>query len=76
MLGKTGQEEKGMAEDEMVECYYRLNGREFEETLRDSEGQRSLACFSPWGCKESDMTEQLNNTHGTGEHETPNTLSL
>ena len=50
-----------MAEDEMVECYYRLNGREFEETLRDSEGQRSLACFSPWGCKESDTTERLNN---------------
>ena len=39
-----------MTEDEMVECYYRLNGHEFEETLGDSEGQRSLACCSPWGC--------------------------
>ena len=29
--------------------------------LRDSEGQGSLACCSPWGCKESDMTERLNN---------------
>ena len=30
--------------------------REFEQTLRDSEGQGSLACCSPWDCKESDMT--------------------
>jgi len=34
----------------------------FEETLGDSEGQGSLVYYSPWGCKESDMTEQLNNT--------------
>ena len=27
----------------------------------DNEGQGSLGCCSPWGCKESDMTEQLNN---------------
>ena len=36
--------------------YHRLKGHEFEQTLGDSEGQRSLACCSPWGCKESDMT--------------------
>ena len=29
------------------------------QTLRDSEGQGSLACCSPWGCKESDKTKQL-----------------
>ena len=40
---------------------YWLNGHEFEQTLRDSEGQGSLACCSPWGHRESDMTEQLNN---------------
>ena len=34
----------------------RLNVRESEHTPRDSEGQGSLACCSPWGCKESDMT--------------------
>ena len=34
----------------------------FEEALGDSEGQGSLVYYSPWGCKESDMTEQLNNT--------------
>ena len=51
-----GQEEKGETEDEMVEWYHRLNGREFEQTLGDSEGQGSLECCSPWGRKELDMT--------------------
>jgi len=37
-----------------------LNGYELEQTQGDSEGQRSLECYSPWGCKESDMTWQLN----------------
>ena len=37
--------------------HHRLNGHESEQTLGDSEGQGSLACCSPWGCKESDMTE-------------------
>ena len=39
-----------------------VNGHEFEQTLGDSEGQGSLACCSPWGRKESDMNEQLNNS--------------
>ena len=56
-----GQEEKGMTEDEMVECFYQLNGLEFEVTLGHREGQRSLARSSPWGCTESDTTERLNN---------------
>ena len=34
-----------------------LNGHEFEQTLGVGDGQGGLACFSPWGCKESDMTE-------------------
>ena len=50
-----------MTEDEMVGWHHRLKGHEFEETLGDSEGQGSLACWSPWGHKESDKTEQLNN---------------
>ena len=45
----------------MVGMYYGLNGHEFEQTLGDSEGQGSLACCSPWGHKESDTTERLNN---------------
>ena len=46
-----------MMEDEMVGWPHRLYGHEFEEALGDSEGQGSLACCSPRGHKESDMTE-------------------
>ena len=56
-----GQEEKGMIEDEMVGWHHWLNGHYFGQTPRDSEGQRSLVCCSPWGHKESDTTEWLNN---------------
>ena len=38
-----------------------LNGHEFEEALGDVDGQGSLACCSPWGHKELDTTERLNN---------------
>ena len=43
------QEEKGTTEDEMVVRHHQLNEHEFEQTLRDSEGQGSLVCCSPWG---------------------------
>ena len=52
----------------MVGWHHRLNGHEFEQTLGNSEGQGSLACFSPWGCKELDVTELLNNNK-TGSEE-------
>ena len=55
------QEKKGMTEDEMVGWRHWLNGHEFEQTLGNSEGQGSLVCWSPWGHKESDRTEWLNN---------------
>ena len=45
-----------MTEDEMVGWHHGLNGHEFEQALGDSGEQRSLACFSPWGHKELDMT--------------------
>ena len=51
-----GQEEKVVTEDEMVGWLHWLSGHEFEQTSGDSEGQGSLACCSPWGCKESDLT--------------------
>ena len=51
-----GQEEKGMTEDEMVECHHWLNGHEFEQTLRGGEGQGSLVSCSPWGHKDSGST--------------------
>ena len=50
-----------MTEDEMVGWHYQLNGHEFEQVLGDGEGQGSLACYSPWGCKQSNMTKRLNN---------------
>ena len=52
-----------MTEDEMVGWHHRLNGHEFEQTPENSEGQGSLVCCSPWGCKQSDMTEQLNDNN-------------
>ena len=53
-------EEKGITEDEMVGWYHQLDGHEFEQATGAGDGQGSLACCSPWGCKESDTTEQLN----------------
>ena len=45
----------------MVRQHHQLNGHEFEQIPGDSEGQGNLECCSPWGHKESDTTEQLNN---------------
>ena len=52
-----------MTEDEMVGWHHLFNGHEFEQTLGHSEGQGSLACYSPWGCQKSDMTQRLNNNN-------------
>ena len=49
-----------VTENEMVGLHHRLNGHEFERVLGVGDGLGSLACCSPWGHKESDMTEQLN----------------
>ena len=49
-----------VAEDEMAGWHRWINGHESEQTLEGSEGQRSLACCSPWGRKESDTTERMN----------------
>ena len=46
-----------MTEDKLVEWHHRLNGHEFEQALGVGHGQGSLACYSPRGYKESDMTE-------------------
>jgi len=54
------QEEKGTIEDEMVGWHHWLNGHEFEQAPEVGDGQGSLACCSPWGCKELDTTEWLN----------------
>ena len=49
-----------MTEDGMVGCHHQLNGHEFEQAPGVGDGQGSLACCSPWGGKEPDMTEWLN----------------
>ena len=48
-----------MKEDEMVGRYHQLDEHKFEQALGVGDGQRSLACCSPWGHKELDMSEQL-----------------
>ena len=50
-----------MTEDEKVAQYHQFNGHGFEQTVRNSEGQGNLECGNPWGHKELDMTEGLNN---------------
>ena len=55
------QEEKGTTEDEMVGWHHRLSGHEFEQAPKVGDGQGSLAWCSPWGHKESDTTDWLNN---------------
>ena len=61
----------------MVGWHHQLNGHEFEETPGDGTGQGSLVCCSPWNCKESDMTQRLNNKNlGTRYHTWPTLLLL
>ena len=54
------QEEKKTTENEIVGWHHRLDGHEFEQPLGIGDGQGSLVCCSPWGCRESETTEWLN----------------
>ena len=54
------RKEKGMTEDKMVGWHHQLDGRDFEWTPGDGDGQGGLACCNSWGRKQSDTTEQLN----------------
>ena len=66
MLGNTeGRRGRGATEKDMAGRHHWLNGQEFEQIPGDTEGQGSLVCCSPWGCKESDMSQQLNNNKTT-----------
>ena len=76
MLGKTGEEEKWATEEEMIRQHHQVNGHEFEQTPGDSEGQESLACCSPWGHKESDMTWWLNNNNDEWRWPYPSNIDL
>ena len=50
-----------MTEDEMVGWHHQLDGHDFEQPPGDGEGQGSLVCCGPWGRREQDMPERLNN---------------
>ena len=64
-----GQKEKKLSEDEMAGWHHWCNEHELGQTLLDGKGQGGLACCSPWGHKELDMTGQLNkNNLNTGQH--------
>ena len=52
------QEEKVTTEDQVAGWHRWLDGHEFDQTLGDAEGQRRLACCSPWGFKELDTTQR------------------
>ena len=56
-------EKKGTTEDEMFGQHHQLNGHEFKQTPGDDEGQGSFVDYSPWGRKESDPPEWLNNNN-------------
>ena len=56
------QKEKRVAEDELVRWHHWLNGYKSEQTSGDGEGRESRACYSPWGRKDLDTTQQLNNS--------------
>ena len=55
-IKKKKKESCRAIEGQMIKRHHRLNGHEFEQALGDGEGQGSLVCCSPWGCKESDKT--------------------
>ena len=58
MLGKIEVGRiRGMTENEMAGWHYRLDGHALEQAPGDGDGQGSAVCCSPWGRKESDMTE-------------------
>ena len=61
-------EEKGITEDEMVGWHHQLSGHKFEQASGDGEGQGSLACYSPSGCKDFYMTETEQQKGSNGIH--------
>ena len=61
MLGKIeGKSRRGQQRMRWLDAIMDSMDIEFEQAPGVGEGQGSLACCSPWGCKESDMTEQVN----------------
>ena len=74
MLGKIeGRRRRGRQRMRWLDS---LNGHEFEQTLRDGEGQGSLVCCSPRGRKELDTTERLNNINNNNNNNNNNKCAL
>ena len=63
--GKDWGQKKRASEDEMAGWHHRCNGHELRQSSGDGEGQGSLSCCSPWGCKELDTTGWLKNNNTT-----------
>ena len=63
MLGKIEGRGRRGQQDELVGWHHQFGGHGFGQALGGGNGQGGLACCSPWGCKESDTTERLNNSH-------------
>ena len=72
-VGKDWRQEMGMTEDEMVGWYHWLNGYEFEQAPGDDEGQGSLACCSPQGCR---VRTWLNFLNWIASHQAPLSLGF
>ena len=70
------QEEKGMTEDEMVGWHHQFDGCESQQALGVGDGQGSLVRYSPWGCKELDMTERLNWTEKMNSNTIPKSMVI
>ena len=68
MLGKIEVRRRGRQRIKMVGWHHRLNGHEFEQILGDDEGEGSLVCCSPRGCKQSDTMKWLNNKDNNSAH--------
>ena len=62
MLGKIEGRRRGRQGMRWLDATSPLSGHEFEQTPGDGEGQGSLVCCSPWGCKVSDTTQLLTHT--------------
>ena len=71
-----GQKEKRASEDEMAGWHHWCNRHELQQTSGDNEGQRGLACCSPWGCKMSDMTGRLNDNTTSLKALFPNAITF
>ena len=76
MLRKIEQKEKRTSEDEMADWHHWCNECEVVQTLGHGEGQGGRVCYRPWGCKESDVTERLNNNNDSMMMHDTNVLSV